>query len=184
MVSEYADSHQEMSLMLAIPGLAVGRAPMLTLEQAGNILRAINEPLACLKVGRLTRNLVPKPEELRATEDVGTLTLWLSPSSDVRVIWQSLKSPEEGSASGGASEGQGSEGEETFGESVELANGFHEVFSFTEVSEELAWVAADSACLNGGTGIKLEMVEQVAPLPCSADGTLDHSASCFCLISP
>lgn len=155
MVSEYADSHQEMSLMLAIPGLAVGRAPMLSLEQAGNILRVINEPLACLKVGRLTRNLAPRPEELRATEDVGTLTLWLSPPSDIRVIWQSLKNQGEGTPSGVASV----EDDDSLG-GVELTDGFHEMFSLAEVSEELAWVAADSACLNGGTGIKLEMVEQ------------------------
>eukprot|EP00803_Ostreobium_quekettii_P010865 evm.model.scf_2103.3 EVM.evm.TU.scf_2103.3 scf_2103:23942-28173(-) len=160
MVSEHADSHQEMSLMLAIPGLAIGKAPMLTLQQAGSMLRAISEPLACLKVGRLTRKLGPNPGFLRATDDVGMLTLWLSPSSDISVIWHAIKNPEDEDWDNAAiaedSDG-GNSGEEVV---TDFAEGFHEDFSLAEVSEELAWVAADSTCISEGSGIKLEMVEQ------------------------
>lgn len=154
MVSEYADSHQEMSFMLSIPGSSVSQAPMLTLQQAGNLLHAINEPLSVLKVGRLTRNLVPKPELLRATEDMGTIALWLSPSSDVRLIWHSVLSSE--FAADLESENQEANEHHT----VDLADGFRELFCLVEASEELAWVQADSDRLEGGTGIKLEMLEQ------------------------
>jgi len=160
LVSEHADSHQEMSLMLAIPGLTIGKAPMLTLQQAGSMLRAISEPLACLKVGRLTRKLGPNPGLLRATEDVGMLTLWLSPSSDVSVIWHAIKNPEDEDWDSAAIAEDGDGGNSSEDPVIEFAEGFHEEFSMAEVSEELAWVAADSTCLSEGCGIKLEMVEQ------------------------
>ncbi|CAD7698644.1 unnamed protein product [Ostreobium quekettii] len=160
MVSGHADAQQEMSLMLAIPDLNVGAAPMLTLQQAGSLLRAISKPLSCLKVGRLTRKLGHTPGFLRATEDVGMLTLWLLPSSDVSITWHAIKDLEENMGVGVSSAGEGGVGNQVGESAVELADGFREEFSMREVSEELAWVAADSTCHSEGSGIKLEMVEQ------------------------
>ena len=152
-VSDYADSHQELSLLLALPGLSAHQAPLLSLQQAGDILQAVNNPLVVLKVGRLTRKLVPNPALLKPTGDVGTLALWLSPTSDVRLFWHSfLKDP----TSDGArrveeqmhqirSQGEGSP--------------YKELFSHVELSEELAWVAAESDQVDGGSGIRLEMMK-------------------------
>eukprot|EP00210_Caulerpa_lentillifera_P006742 g6444.t1 len=152
-VSDYADSQQELSLMLALPGLSTRQAPLLSLQQAGDILQAINNPLAVLKVGRMTRKLVPNPALLRPTDDVGTLALWLSPTSDVRLFWHSfLKGPSSDSVR---------EIEEQIAQLRYVGEGspYRELFSHVELSEELAWVAAESDQLDGGTGIRLEMID-------------------------
>ncbi|GMH43503.1 hypothetical protein BSKO_11425 [Bryopsis sp. KO-2023] len=158
MVSEYTDSHQAMSLMLALPGLPISQAPMLTLQQAANILKVINEPLAVLKVGRMTKSVAPNPSQLKATEDVGILTLWLSPTSDIKVIWHSLKHP--------APNGQEPvEWEMLDSETLfpsEDGAPFQELFCYAEASEELACIEGQNnkSPQNKQMGVHLEMIEQ------------------------
>lgn len=153
-VSDCADSHQELSLMLALPGLSTSQAPLLSLQQAGDILQTLNNPLVGLKVGRLTRKLAPNPALLTPTgDDVGTLALWISPTSDVRLFWHSfLKGPT-------------SDGARAVEEQIAQircqgeGSPYKELFSHVELSEELAWVAAESDQEDGGCGIRLEMVK-------------------------
>lgn len=153
-VSDCSDSHQELSLMLSLPGLSPSQAPLLSLQQAGDILQTLNNPLVGLKVGRLTRKLAPDPALLTPTgDDVGILALWISPTSDVRLFWHSfLKGPnsdtaraEEKQIAQICHQGEGSP--------------YKELFSHVELSEELAWVAAESDQEDGGCGIRLEMVK-------------------------
>lgn len=152
-VGDYSDSHQELSLMLAFPGLSAHQAPLLSLQQAGDILQTINNPLVVLKVGRLTRKLVPNPALLKPTGDVGTLALWLSPTSDVRLFWHSfLKGPTSDSA-------RDVEEQITQLRSQGEGSPYKELFSHVELSEELAWVAAESDQSDGGSGIRLEMMD-------------------------
>lgn len=160
MVSEYSDSHQAMSLMLALPGLPISTAPMLTLQEAGNILRVVNKPLAVLKVGRLTKSVSPNPNMLKATDDVGILALWLLPTSEVKVIWHSLKHP--------APSGQKPvEWEmEDAGNIFPSGDGapFKEVFCFIEASEELACIPPrGDKPLDKENSVQLNTIDQVRP---------------------
>lgn len=157
MVNDYMDSYQEMSLMLALPGMPISKAPKLTLEEAGNILRVVNEPLAVLKSGRLTKSASPNPNTLKPTDDIGVLALWLSPTSELKVIWHSLKHP--------APKGQHPVDWKTEEESelFPFADGspFEEVFCFMEASEELACISQNCGSESGTVGVRLDALEQV-----------------------
>jgi len=82
--------------------------------------------------------------------------MWLSPTSDIRLFWHSfLKGPSSDSArkleeqlTSIRIQGEGSP--------------YKEIFSHVELSEELAWVAADSDLDDGGSGIRLEMMKHDA----------------------
>lgn len=150
---EFSDSHQELSLALALPGMSATQAPLISVKQAGDILKAVNNPLVALKVGRMTRKLEPNPALLKPTDDIGTLAMWLSPTSDVRLFWHTfLNGPTSDSArkledqlSQIRIQGEGSP--------------YKEIFSHVELSEELAWIAAESDVVEGGNGVRLEMME-------------------------
>jgi hypothetical protein len=79
---------QEMTLVLAAPGVPLHKAPVITAKQAGALLQALCEPLVHVAAGRLTRRL-EKPNLLQPTEERGILSLWLLPNDDLSLVWQS-----------------------------------------------------------------------------------------------
>ena len=102
-------ARQEMTVMLAAPGMPLHQAPVLTAKQASALMSAICEPLLSLPVGRLTRKL-SAPTKLQPTEERGVLSLWLLPDDSLSLVWQSAQqlAPEElAAATEGSSEGSG-----------------------------------------------------------------------------
>lgn len=83
-------ARQEMTVMLAAPGMPLHQAPVLTATQASALMSAICEPLLSLPVGRLTRKL-SAPTKLQATEDKGIVSLWLLPDDSLSLVWQSAQ---------------------------------------------------------------------------------------------
>lgn len=81
-------ARQEMTVLLAAPGMPLHQAPVLTAKQASALMAAICEPLLSLPVGRLTRKL-SAPAKLQATPDRGQLSLWLLPDDSLSLVWQS-----------------------------------------------------------------------------------------------
>lgn len=103
-------ARQEMTVMLAAPGMPLAQAPVLTAKQASALMAAICEPLLSLPVGRLTRKLAA-PTRLAPTEDRGVLSLWLLPDDSLSLVWQSahhLASAEVETALGSSSGSPGS----------------------------------------------------------------------------
>lgn len=83
-------ARQEMTVLLAAPGMPLHQAPVLTARQASALVSAICEPLLSLPVGRLTRKL-SAPTKLQPTEDRGVLSLWLLPDDSLSLVWQSAQ---------------------------------------------------------------------------------------------
>lgn len=83
-------ARQEMTVLLAAPGMPLHQAPVLTARQASALVTAICEPLLSLPVGRLTRKL-STPTKLQPTEDRGVLSLWLLPDDSLSLVWQSAQ---------------------------------------------------------------------------------------------
>ena len=81
-------ARQEMTVLLAAPGMPLHQAPVLTAKQASALMAAICEPLLSLPVGRLTRKL-SAPTKLQPTPDRGQLSLWLLPDDSLSLVWQS-----------------------------------------------------------------------------------------------
>ncbi|KAL4451896.1 hypothetical protein ABPG75_007558 [Micractinium tetrahymenae] len=114
-------ARQEMTVLLAAPGMPLHQAPVLTARQATALVSAICEPLLSLPVGRLTRKL-SAPTKLQPTEDRGVLSLWLLPDDSLSLVWQSAQqlgaaavdeavgaaSPSSSSSSSGDLDGSGS----------------------------------------------------------------------------
>jgi hypothetical protein len=80
-----------MTVMLAIPGMPLDKAPILTARQASSLIASLSEPLAQVKVGRLTRRL-EHPSKLVPTEERGTLSLWLLPNDEMSFMWHTYQS--------------------------------------------------------------------------------------------
>jgi len=83
-----------MTVMLAIPGMPLDKAPILTARQASSLIASLSEPLAQVEVGRLTRRL-EHPSKLVPTEERGTLSLWLLPNDEMSFMWHTHQSIEE-----------------------------------------------------------------------------------------
>lgn len=79
---------QEMTLVLAAPGMPLSKAPLISAKQMGALLQVLCEPLVQVSVGRLTRQF-ESPQLLHPTEDRGILSLWLLPNDDLSLVWQS-----------------------------------------------------------------------------------------------
>jgi hypothetical protein len=82
-----ARGRQDMSIMLAAPGMPLHKSPLVSTRQATALLAALWEPLVQVGAGRLTRRL-DAPTMLRPTEDRGVLSLWLLPNDDLSLVWQ------------------------------------------------------------------------------------------------
>lgn len=124
---------QEMTLVLAAPGLPLSKAALISAKQAGALLQILCEPLVQVSVGRLTRCL-ESPQSLRPTEDKGVISLWLLPNDDLSLVWQSTISQ-------GANSGRiiGNHEPSSSGESL-----FQEVGGEISLIEELARFPAGS----------------------------------------
>ena len=90
-------ARQEMTVMLAAPGMPLHQAPILTAKQASALMASICEPLLSLPVGRLTRKL-SAPTKLQPTEDRGLISLWLLPDDSLSLVWQSAQQLEDPAA--------------------------------------------------------------------------------------
>jgi len=82
-----ARGRQDMTIMLAAPGMPLHKSPLVTTRQATSLLSALCEPLVQVSVGRLTRRL-ESPTMLHSTQDLGVLSLWLLPNDDLSLVWQ------------------------------------------------------------------------------------------------
>ncbi|KAG7673263.1 hypothetical protein Ndes2526B_g03307 [Nannochloris sp. 'desiccata'] len=82
-----ARGRQDMTIMLAAPGMPLHKSPLVTTRQATSLLSALCEPLVQVSVGRLTRRL-ESPTMLHTTQDRGVLSLWLLPNDDLSLVWQ------------------------------------------------------------------------------------------------
>ena len=82
-----ARGRQDMTIMLAAPGMPLHKSPFITTRQATSLLSALCEPLVQVSVGRLTRRL-ESPTHLRPTQDRGVISLWLLPNDDLSLVWQ------------------------------------------------------------------------------------------------
>ncbi|RMZ52462.1 hypothetical protein APUTEX25_000041, partial [Auxenochlorella protothecoides] len=91
LVNEYTCARQQMTVMLAAPGLPAHKAPVVTAKQASALLSAISEPLVQISVGRMTRQLA-SPVKLQPTEARGVLSLWLLPNDNLSLMWHSSRS--------------------------------------------------------------------------------------------
>ena len=88
---------REMSMLLAVPGLSVSKAPMLPTKDAGALLAALYEPLIEIPVGLMARSL-DNPTNLRPVEGgigVGRLSLWLLPDDSLSLVYQGKYTPKE-----------------------------------------------------------------------------------------
>ena len=90
----YARGRQDMSIMLAAPGMPLHKSPLVTTRQATSLLTALWEPLVQVPVGRMTRKL-ESPTLLHPTQDKGVLSLWLLPNDDLSLVWQGRPSSSE-----------------------------------------------------------------------------------------
>jgi hypothetical protein len=88
---------REMSMLLAVPGLSVSKAPMLPTKDAGALLAALYEPLIEIPVGLMARSL-DNPTNLRPVEGgigVGRLSLFLLPDDSLSLVYQGKYTPKE-----------------------------------------------------------------------------------------
>lgn len=88
---------REMSMLLAVPGLSVSKAPMLPTKDAGALLTALYEPLVEIPVGLLARSL-DNPMNLTPVKGgigVGRLSLWLLPDDSLSLVYQGKYTPKE-----------------------------------------------------------------------------------------
>jgi hypothetical protein len=111
-------ARQEMTVMLAAPGMPLHQAPILTAKQASALMASICEPLLSLPVGRLTRKL-SAPTKLQPTEDRGLITLWLLPDDSLSLVWQSAQQLEDPAAPLTPSSSSNSLGSSTSGAAAE-----------------------------------------------------------------
>jgi hypothetical protein len=170
-------ARQEMTVVLAAPGMPLHHAPVLTAKQASSLMAAICEPLLSLPVGRLTRKL-SAPTKLQPTGDRGMLSLWLLPDDSLSLVWQSaqqlpaatLEECAAGTRSGSSSSSSASGGGGSRGSGGSQALGLQQSCSVA-MWEELAHFPAMSHLLDDAAGVLCLHAlpqQQACRLPASA----------------
>ena len=88
LVNNYSRARQEMTIMLAAPGLPLHKAAIIPARHAASLVAALSEPLIEIPVGKLSREMMQSPAQLRPTNEAGHLSLWMLPNEDLSLMWK------------------------------------------------------------------------------------------------